>query len=225
MAARPPQGPEPGEALTAVPLEEHQIRRYARQILLRDVGGQGQQALLDGGAVATGEGGMAESVALAYLAAGGSPVRVRPHRRVSPAEAGFLFGAQDAGRPAAFALEAALQDLNPDAARSPPSAGLLAELPAPLDAPPPWVMMGWTRDGRGGLVYRTAEGCAACFAQSARGLDSTSPSPGASVALGALGALAFQRCLLGISEPLGGLWLEESGAVRPLQLTRCGPHA
>jgi hypothetical protein len=44
------------------------------------------------------------------------------------------------------------------------------------------------------------------------------------VALGALGALAFQRCVLGISQPLGGLWLEESGAIAPLQMARCEQH-
>lgn len=208
-----------------MPLEERQIRRYARQVLLRDVGGRGQQALLDGGAIALSGGGMADSVALAYLAAGGSPVRVPPGRRVLAAEVGFLFDAEDAGRHAASLLESALTDFNPDAARNPPAMGLLAELPAQLGAPPPWVVMGWAGDGRGGLVYRTAEGCADCFVETARALDSTTPSPGASVALGALGALAFQRCTLGISEPLGGLWLEEGGAVRPLQLTRCGQHA
>ena len=207
-------------------LKERQIRRYARQILLPDVGGRGQQALLDGGAIAPSEGGMADSVALAYLAAGGSPVRVPPGRRVSAAEVGFLFdaGAARAGRHAASALKAALEDFNPDAARNPPAMGLLAELPAPLSAPPPWVVMGWTSGGRGGLVYRTAEGCAACFLETARGFDSPTPSPAASVALGALGALAFQRCALGLSEPLGGRWLEPGGSLAPLPPARCEQH-
>jgi len=196
-----------------MPLEEHQIRRYARQILLREVGGGGQQALLDAGAVSPGEGGLADSVALAYLAAGGSPVRVPPSRRVS----GFLFDATDA-------IDSALQDFNPDAARTPATLGLLAELPAQLGGPAPWVVMGWTGEGRGGLLYRTAEGCAACFAETAGRFDSPRPSPAASVALGALGALAFQRCTLGLSAPLGGLWLETSGAVTPLPLARCEQH-
>src|SRR6185295_8128760 len=181
-----------------MPLEEHQIRRYARQILLPEVGGRGQQALLDHGAAFPGDGGMADSVALAYLAAGGSPVRVPPGRRAS----GFLFDV-------AGAIESVLQDFNPDAARDPPAMGLLAELPAQLGGPAPWVVMGWTSSGRGGLLYRTAGGCAACFSETAaRHFDSPRPSPAASVALGALGALAFQRCTLGLSDPLGGLWLE-----------------
>jgi len=205
-------------------LKERQIRRYARQVLLGEVGGLGQQALLDGGAIALSEGGMADSVALAYLAAGGSPVRVPPNRRVSAAEVGFLFDAEDAGKHAASLLKSALKDFNPDAAREPPSLGLVAELPAQLIIPPPWVVMGWTAAGRGGLIYRTAEGCAACFLETTRGFDSTTPSPAASVALGALAALAFQRCTLGISEPLGGLWLEPGGAVTPLPPARCERH-
>jgi molybdopterin-synthase adenylyltransferase len=205
-------------------LKERQIKRYARQVLLPDVGGKGQEALLNSGAVALSEGGMADSVALAYLAAGGSPVRVPPSRRVSEAEVGFLFDAEDAGKHAASYLKSALKDFNPDAARNPPAMGLLVELPAQLIAPPPWVVMGWAEDGRGGLVFRTPEGCSACFVESLKGLTSAKPSAAASVALGALGALAFQRCTLGISEPLGGLWLEESGAVTPLQLARCEQH-
>jgi molybdopterin-synthase adenylyltransferase len=205
-------------------LKERQIKRYARQVLLPDVGGKGQQALLDGGAVALSEGGMADSVALAYLAAGGSPVRVPPSRRVSAAEVGFLFDAEDAGQHAASTLKSALRDFNPDAVRNPPAMGLLVEIPAQLLTPPPWVVMGWAEGGCGGLVFRTAQGCASCFVESLKPFTSTTPSPAASVALGALGALAFQRCTLGLSEPLGGVWLEESGAVAPLSLARCEQH-
>jgi molybdopterin-synthase adenylyltransferase len=205
-------------------LKERQIKRYARQILLPEVGGKGQQALLAAGAVALSEGGAADSVALAYVAAGGGPVRVPAGRRVSAAEAGFLFDAGDLGKPAMSFLKSALKDFNPDAAREPPAMGLLAELPAQVITPPPWVVMGWAEDGRGGLVFRTAQGCAACFLESTGALKSTRPSPAASVALGALGALAFQRCVLGLSEPLGGLWLEERGAISPLELVRCEQH-
>ncbi|HEY8210013.1 MAG TPA: ThiF family adenylyltransferase [Myxococcaceae bacterium] len=207
-----------------MPLKERHIKRYARQILLPEVGGKGQEALLNAGAVALSEGGAADSVALAYLAAGGGPVRVPPSRKISAAEVGFLLDAEDAGKPAMSFLKSALKDFNPDAAREPPTMGLLAELPAQAITPPPWVLMGWAEDGRGGLVYRTAQGCAVCFLESTAAFKSTRPSPAASVALGALGALAFQRCVLGISQPLGGLWLEESGAIAPLQMARCEQH-
>src|SRR5437762_2326997 len=128
-------------------LKERQIKRYARQVLLPEVGGKGQEALLGTGAVALSEGGPADSVALAYLAAGGSPVRVPPGRKVSAAEVGFLFDAGDTGKPAASFLKSALKDLNPDAARQPPTMGLLVELPAQVISPPPWVVMGWAEGG------------------------------------------------------------------------------
>lgn len=205
-------------------LKERQIQRYARQILLPEVGGKGQEALLHSGAAAFSEGGGADSVALAYLAAGGSPVRLPPGRKVSAAEVGFLFDAEDQGKPAMGLLKSALKDFSSDAARNPSTLGLLVELPAQVIAPPPWVVMGWGEGGRGGLVFRTAQGCAACFIQSAAAFGSTRPPAAASVALGALGALAFQRCVLGISEPLGGLWLEETGAIAPMELARCEQH-
>lgn len=206
-------------------LKERQIQRYARQLLLPEIGGKGQQALLDAGAVALSGGGAADSVALAYLAAGGTPVRVPPSRRVSEAELGFLFDAEDIGKPAASWLKSALKDFNPDAARQPRAVGLLAELPAQVISPPPWVVIGWGEGGRGGVIYRTAQGCASCFVQSLTVLSSTGPSAAASVALGALAALAFQRCTLDLSEPLGGVWLEEDGALSALPLARCEQHA
>ena len=209
-------------------LEERQIQRYARQILLPEIGGRGQRALLEAGAAALGGGGPADSVALAYLAAGGTPVVAPSHRQVSEAELGFLFGAGDVGKPAAGGFRSALVDFNPDAARQPGAVGLVAELPAQVSAPPPWVVMGWGEGGRGGLLYRTASGCADCFWRALPALSSARPSgaaAAASVARGALGALAFQRCTLDLSEPLGGLWLEEDGRLSPLTLSRCERHA
>ena len=56
-------------------LREDQIRRYARQILLREVGGTGQARLLAGRAVVVGDGAAAEEAAT-YLAAAGVGVVV-----------------------------------------------------------------------------------------------------------------------------------------------------
>jgi len=204
-------------------LKKRQVERYARQVLLHEVGGQGQEALLHGGAVSLSGGGAADSVALAYLAAGGSPVRVPPARAVSRAEVGFLFDAEDVGAVASARLRSALKDFNPDAAREPQAMGLLVEVPAQVGASPPWVLMGWDPAGRGAVLYRTSQGCAACFLHSLESLEPREPSA-ASVALGALAALAFQRCALGLSEPLGGLWLEEGGAISPLAIVRCEQH-
>ena len=81
-------------------LREDQIQRYGRQILLREVGGRGQQKLLERGVHVTGDGpGLAEAVA--YLAAGGSPITT------SIPPSGFLAGTT-------------LDALNPDAEASVP---------------------------------------------------------------------------------------------------------
>jgi hypothetical protein len=167
--------------------------------------------------------GSAQAVAMAYVAAGGSPVRSPPSRPVGAAEVGFLFDADDIQGPAGAPLESALKALNPDAAKKPDTMSLLAELPAQISAPPPWVLMGWA-GGRGAVVYRLADGCAACFLHTVRPLEVGEGSP-ASVALGALGALIFQRCTLGLSEPLGGMWLSAAGELSPMAVERCPEHA
>jgi len=69
-------------------LREDQIQRYSRQILLREVGGRGQARLLEAVIVVEGQSD-ALDVAVAYLAASGTPLReARPTAR-----AGFLEGA------------------------------------------------------------------------------------------------------------------------------------
>jgi len=50
--------------------------------------------------------------------------------------------------------------------------------------------------------------------------------PGASaVMLGALGALVFQRLVLGAAQCLGGYWLEPDGALSAVILPGCPAHA
>jgi len=49
---------------------EHQIQRYARHILLPEVGGEGQSRLLDSSVLVVGAGGLGSPVLL-YLAAAG----------------------------------------------------------------------------------------------------------------------------------------------------------
>lgn len=60
-------------------LREDQILRYSRQILLREVGGRGQQKLLDAPVTLDGASDVLD-VAAAYLAASGTPLIDRqPH--------------------------------------------------------------------------------------------------------------------------------------------------
>ena len=91
-------------------LREDQIQRYGRQILLREVGGRGQGALISR-AVQVLERTPAIDVAITYLAAGGTPVRLDP---AAPGF-GFLAGTSptalnpDALEPAPVALSLGAQ--------------------------------------------------------------------------------------------------------------------
>ncbi len=197
-------------------LREEQILRYSRQILLREVGGRGQEALLAGGARvdAIGASGM---TAAAYLAGGGTPVAGAGSLTLGPWAPGFLVGAEDVGRPAAEALSQAAPALNPDAAGR--GGGLVAELPSAWSGEAPWVALGG--DGvRAAVVFRGPDGCVWCFGETVRHL--MQPPDGAlGVALGALGALVFQRLRLGLGPSLGGRWLVAPGTVEELEVRRC----
>ncbi|HUH01083.1 MAG TPA: ThiF family adenylyltransferase [Kofleriaceae bacterium] len=101
-------------------LREDQVRRYARHVLLPDVGGHGQERLL--AAMVTVEvqpGDAAAIVALAYLAAAGVG-RVRLTGAVDDpvterdVAVGILYRPADLGRPRFEILAARVQALNPD---------------------------------------------------------------------------------------------------------------
>jgi hypothetical protein len=201
-------------------LSEEQVVRYSRQILLTAVGGKGQAKLLEAGVLLTGE-GAAQATAAAYLAAAGTKVSCRA-RPVAAEEAGFLLSADDTGRPLAAMVRSALLDANPDALGLAVQVGSLGELPASFSGPAPWVALGW-KGHRGAIVFRGTEGCAACFEAEAASL-SNGPASASAVLLGALGALAYQRLVLGLSEPLGGLWLEPSGALTTMTGFGCSRH-
>lgn len=197
-------------------LREDQILRYSRQILLKEVGGRGQEALLESGArlEATGPAGL---TAAAYLAAGGTPIKAT-QAPVGPGAPGFLISADDVGAPASRVLERVLPELNPDAARGHVK-GRIAELPASWGGEAPWVALGG--DGtRGAVVFRGPEGCVWCFGETVRAL-SAPPTGLLGIALGALGALVYQRLLLGMGPALGGRWLIAPGRMEDLELHQC----
>jgi len=200
----------------SVALREDQILRYSRQILLKDVGGRGQEALLEGGAKLEGA-GPSGLTAAAYLAAGGTSV-VASEAKVGPATVGFLVSADDIGHPASEVLARVLPEVNPDAA-TPRAGGRIAELPAAWNGEAPWVALGG--DGiRGAVVFRGSQGCVWCFGETVRTLVSP-PNGVLGVALGTLGALVFQRLRLGMGPELGGRWLVAPGQLAELELRRC----
>ncbi len=189
-------------------LREEQILRYSRQILLREVGGVGQERLLRSG-VGLDAGGTAGLTAAAYLAAAGSPVSAtsRPLDEGAP---GFLAATADVGTPVAEVLSRELPHFNADALGAPaPGGAQLAELPARFTGPGPWVALGG-QGPQGAVLFRSEAACAACFERTCAAL--AGPPPGAlGAALGALGALVLQRLLLAQGPGSGLLLLAAPG--------------
>lgn len=101
-------------------LREDQVQRYARHILLPDIGGVGQKRLLAAAVVvALGRDPAAESAALAYLAAAGVGRLLLAGDADAPvttdeARAGILLGTDDIGRPRIQAMTERIAALNPD---------------------------------------------------------------------------------------------------------------
>lgn len=179
-------------------LTEAQVQRYGRQILLREVGGKGQARLLARPVRVEGA-NPATDVAVAYLAAGGTPID-------GPAPAdGFLAGA-------------ALEAFNPDAAAgqapfaSLAAAGATPSLPVAVIA------------GGDGLAY-THGGCPACLAATAATL-APQVAPADAVLLGSLAALVLQRLALGL-DGAGPVRLIRLSGSSPTAAppTRCPAHA
>jgi adenylyltransferase/sulfurtransferase len=99
-----------------VTLRDDQLDRYARHIVLREIGGEGQGRLLDSAVTVVGAGGIG-SPALQYLAAAGvGRLKVIDDDAVSldNLQRQILFGTADVGRPKVEVAGEALKRLNPD---------------------------------------------------------------------------------------------------------------
>ncbi len=200
-------------------LREEQVQRYSRAILLRGVGGVGQEALLQTGVRLTA-GGPALLTAAAYLGAAGTPVE-GPPGPLEVGEEGFLVEAADIGRAAAPTLRRRLEQLNPDAVSRPRGYGTLVALPGPCDGARPLVAVG-ARAGRTVLWGASAEACGECLAEVVRDAGPPGVGPEA-VQVGALAALLFQRLVLGLAPGLSGLAVGPGGAMDVLASPEC-PH-
>jgi molybdopterin/thiamine biosynthesis adenylyltransferase len=101
-------------------LSPEQIRRYARHILLPDIGGVGQKRLLESAvAIAVHPGEGAAIAALAYLAAAGVGRIVLTGSAAGPVTAAevprcILYGDADVGRPRVSAIADRIRAINPD---------------------------------------------------------------------------------------------------------------
>lgn len=97
-------------------LADAQLDRYARHIVLKEIGGEGQRKLIDSALVLVGAGGIG-APALQYLAAAGVGwLRVIDDDCVSldNLQRQILFGTADVGRPKVEVAREAVKRLNPD---------------------------------------------------------------------------------------------------------------
>src|ERR1700761_5767269 len=97
---------------------ESEIERYARHLVLRDVGGPGQQRLKGARVLIVGAGGLGAPAAL-YLAAagGGAGMLADPHGgALSTLQRQVMFEEAAIGRPKAAAAADHLAALNPNVA-------------------------------------------------------------------------------------------------------------
>lgn len=115
-------------------LTDTQLERYARHIVLREIGGAGQARLLESHVVVIGAGGIGCPV-IAYLAtAGVGTLRVIDPDTVSLSnlQRQILFGARDIGKPKAETARKAAARINPDCHLIPINQRLTAENAAVL---------------------------------------------------------------------------------------------
>jgi adenylyltransferase/sulfurtransferase len=99
-----------------VSLSDSQLDRYARHIVLKEIGGEGQRKLLDATVTIVGAGGIG-SPAIQYLAAAGvGTLRVIDDDRVAldNLQRQILFGTGDVDRPKILVAAEAVARLNPD---------------------------------------------------------------------------------------------------------------
>ncbi|MBX5480370.1 MAG: hypothetical protein IRZ16_00775 [Myxococcaceae bacterium] len=195
-----------------MPLDESQIVRFSRQILLRAVGGRGQEALVSARVRVTGA-GEAIATACAYSAAGGSsvealaPVRgfpIAPHRPLS-GEMGAIPDARFQSPDVPL----------PDTAQLDETVVVIAD---------------------GGLVAAPAQSCTSCVLKNVSALRSpparddgaaTSQSSGLPPPvdlIGALAALAHQRIVLGLERELRRIEVAADGSLQSLPALRCEAH-
>ena len=101
-----------------MPLTDDQLDRYARHIILKEIGGAGQQALLAATVAVIGAGGIGSPTILYLAAAGIGRLRVIDDDVVdlSNLQRQTLFGTTDIGRPKVETAADRVMAMNPDVA-------------------------------------------------------------------------------------------------------------
>lgn len=98
------------------PVRPDQVERYARHLVLKEIGGAGQNALLASKVVIVGAGGLGGPAALYLAAAGVGQLTIIDDDRVelSNLQRQIQFSTDEIGKDKAQALAARLRTLNPD---------------------------------------------------------------------------------------------------------------
>lgn len=99
-------------------LSDTQLDRYARHIILREIGGEGQRRLLDSTVAVIGAGGIGSPLIQYLAAAGVGALRIIDDDQVSLSnlQRQTLFGTDDEGEAKTDRARAAVEALNPDVA-------------------------------------------------------------------------------------------------------------
>jgi adenylyltransferase/sulfurtransferase len=99
-----------------LPLTEDQIKRYSRHIILPEVGGKGQQKLLNSKVLLVGAGGLGSPAGLYLAAAGIGTIGVVDGDSVdlSNLQRQVLHSTKDLERPKVFSAQERMQGINPD---------------------------------------------------------------------------------------------------------------
>jgi molybdopterin/thiamine biosynthesis adenylyltransferase len=95
---------------------EEQIERYSRHIILKEVGGKGQQKLLDGKVMIIGAGGLGSPIALYLAAAGVGTIGIADADLVelSNLQRQIAHQTKDIGEPKVLSARAKMEAMNPD---------------------------------------------------------------------------------------------------------------
>ncbi|MDF3607342.1 molybdopterin-synthase adenylyltransferase MoeB [Paracoccus sp. DMF-8] len=122
LSRRAVSGPAPGMVgAVAVPepvgnaISDDELDRYARHIVLREIGGPGQQKLRNARVLIVGAGALGAPVALYLAAAGVGRITIADDDRVSLSnlQRQVIYGGGDIGQPKVHAAARRLADLNP----------------------------------------------------------------------------------------------------------------
>lgn len=110
-------------------LSDEQLDRYARHIILKEIGGAGQARMLSADVAVIGAGGIGSPAILYLAAAGVGTIRVIDDDAValSNLQRQIMFGTADVGAPKAEAAMAAVARINPDVKLIPINARINAD--------------------------------------------------------------------------------------------------